>query len=166
MDRLKQNEVIKGAAITGVINAFINAAIQYFSLKDKAPILLSVDSITNNVETVLGGAVSLAISLAMMSTVIAYLNIKDLKVKFFPVGFWSVIKHGFFAFGVTTSLAVIWQRYMGSVEVSLVTALLIIGVIAGLVSGLVNYMTLKACIIYEEAEGNLAAPKDKPNTES
>lgn len=131
-------------------------------MKDKAPIFISVDSITNNVDTVLGGAVSLAISLAMMSTVIAYINIKDLKVKFFPVGFWSVIKHGFFTFGVTTSLAVMWQRYMGTVEVSLLTALLIIGVIAGVVSGVVNYLTLKACIIYEEAELKTIPIPEKP----
>lgn len=36
---------------------------------------------------------------------------------------------------------------MGSVEVSLVSALLIIGVIAGVVSGVVNYLTLKGCMV-------------------
>lgn len=74
------------------------------------------------------------------------------KVKFFPTAFWLTIKHGFFTFGILTSLAVLWQRYMGTVEVSLVTALIIIGVIAGLVSGIVNYLTLKESTMVEKTK--------------
>lgn len=152
MNQAKEQEIIKGSIITGAINAVINGGIQYFFLKDKVPIAISVDSITNNEDTVLGAAVGLAITLAMISTVVTYFNIKDIKVKFYPTCFWSVIKHGFFTFGLVTSLAVLWQRYMGTVEVPLFTALLIIGVIAGIVSGIVNYLTLKACVIHEAAE--------------
>ncbi len=143
-------EIKKGAVINGVINGFINGGIQYFFLKGTAPIAISVDSITNNVHTVLGAGVSLGIMLAVITTVVAYFNIKDKKVPFYPEVLWSVIKHGFFTFGVITSLAVLWQRYMGTVEVGLFPALLIIGLIAGLVAGFVNYLTLKACIISEQ----------------
>ncbi|WP_201540727.1 hypothetical protein [Psychrobacter sp. 1044] len=59
------------------------------------------------------------------------------------------IKHGFFTFGVLTSLAVLWQKYAGTVEVSLISALIIIGVIAGIVSGMVNYLTLRECTLSE-----------------
>lgn len=152
MNTAKQQEIIKGSLMSGVISGVINGVAQYFSLKDKAYIALTVDSITNNENTVLGAAVGLAISLAVISTVITYIRIKDIKVKFFPTGFWSVVKHGFFSFGVITSLAVLWQRYMGTVDVPLFTALLIIGVIAGIVAGTVNYLTLRACTIYEAAE--------------
>lgn len=141
-----QDNLLKGAAITGVINAVINGGIQYFFLKDHDRIAISVDSITNTEDTVLGTAVLLAITLAMILTLVAYFGIKEDKVAFFPTAFWLTLKHGFFTFGVLTSLAVLWQRVVGTVEVPLLTGLIIIGIIAGLVSGIVNYLTLKACI--------------------
>lgn len=142
----QNNELIKGALLTGLINAVINGGIQYFFLKGHEVISISVDSITNNEETVLGTAVVLAITLAMILTLVAYFGIKEQKVPFFPNAFWLTLKHGFFTFGVLTSLAVLWQKYMGTVEVSLISALIIIGIIAGFVSGIVNYLTLKASI--------------------
>ncbi|WP_026451547.1 hypothetical protein [Aequorivita capsosiphonis] len=150
MDAQKKSELVKGAVITGVINAVINGGIQYFFLKDKDIIPISVDSITNNEQTVLGTAVMLAITLSMILTLVAYFGIKEAKAPFFPTTLWLTIKHGFFTFGVLTSLAVLWQKYVGTVEVSLVSALIIIGVIAGIVSGIVNYLTLKESVIAEE----------------
>ncbi|MBQ0767652.1 MAG: hypothetical protein KBT58_00055 [Bizionia sp.] len=143
-------ELLKGAVITGVINAIINGGIQYFFLKDHNSIPISVDSITNNDVTVLGTAVMLAITLAMILTLVAYFGIKEKKIPFFPTTLWLTIKHGFFTFGVLTSLAVLWQKYLGTVEVSLISALVIIGIIAGVVSGIVNYLTLKESTLYEE----------------
>lgn len=35
MNAEKKSQLVKGAVITGVINAFINGGIQYFFLKDK-----------------------------------------------------------------------------------------------------------------------------------
>lgn len=152
MNADRKQKLLKGAVITGVINAIINGGIQYFFLKDLPAIPISVDSITNSDVTVLGTAVMLAITLAMILTLVAYFGIKEKKAPFFPTTLWLTIKHGFFTFGVLTSLAVLWQKYMGTVEVSLVFALIIIGIIAGIVSGIVNYLTLKGSIIVEELE--------------
>lgn len=149
MDAQKKSELMKGAIVTGVINAFINGGIQYFFLKDMDLIPISVDSITNNDQTVLGTAVVLAITLSMILTLVAYFGIKGEKASFFPTTLWLTIKHGFFTFGVITSLAVLWQKYMGTLEVSLVTALIIIGVIAGIVSGIVQYLTLSRSVVLE-----------------
>lgn len=143
MTTQRKQALLTGAIVTGFINAIINGGIQYFFLKDKNAIPISVDSITNNDATVLGTAVTLAITLSMILTLVAYLGVKEEKVPFFPTAFWLTIKHGFFTFGVVTSLSVLWQKYMGTVDVSLVSALIIIGVIAGIVSGIVNYLTLK-----------------------
>lgn len=148
---MKKNKILNGAIITGLINAIINGGIQYFFLKDNESIPISVDSITNTDETVLGTAVVLAITLSMILTLVAYFGIKGKKAPFFPTTVWLTIKHGFFTFGILTSVAVLWQKYMGSVEVPLISALLIIGVIAGIVSGFVNYLTLKNCVIPEKA---------------
>lgn len=142
-----KSKLLQGAILTGVINAVINGGVQYFFLKGHDSIPISVDAITNTEETVLGTSVVLAITLAIILTLVAYFGIKEKRAPFYPTAFWLTIKHGFFTFGVLTSLAVLWQKYMGTVEVSLISALLIIGAIAGAVSGVVNYLTLKACII-------------------
>lgn len=142
-----QQKLVKGALITGVINALINGGIQYFFLKDFTIIPISVDSITNDTATVLGTAVTLAISLSVILTIVAYFSIKEKKVSFFPTAFWLTIKHGFFTFGVITSLSVLWQKKMGTIDVSLTAALLIIGLIAGLISAIINYLTLKECTL-------------------
>ncbi|HRK54053.1 MAG TPA: hypothetical protein PK185_09060 [Cyclobacteriaceae bacterium] len=147
METKQKKELLKGALITGAVNS----GIQYFLLKDHAPIAISVDSITNTDHTVLGSAVALVITLSMISTIIGYFNIKVEKVAFYPTIFWLTIKHGFFTFGVVTSLAVLWQNYMGTVEVSLIFALVIIGVIASTVSGVINYLTLNKSVIVEES---------------
>lgn len=109
-----------------------------------------MDSITNTTETVLGTAVMLAITLSMILNLVAYFGIKGKKAAFFPTTFLLTLKNGFVTFGILTSLPVLWQKYVGTVEVSLVSALIIIGVIAGLVSGFVNYFTLKESVISEE----------------
>ena len=150
MNSEQKSKLLKGAALTGVINAVINGGIQYFFLKGHSSIPISVDSITNTTETVLGTAVMLAITLSMILTLVAYFGIKGKKAALFPTTFLLTLKHGFVTFGILTSLAVVWQKYVGTVEVSLVSALIIIGVIAGLVSGFVNYFTLKESVISEE----------------
>ncbi len=93
-----------------------------------------------------GTAVPLAVSLAMILTVVAYLTLKAPKRRFLPEVLWLTIKHGVFAFGLSVSGAVVWQRMMGTVSVSLVTAVLLLGVIAGIVGGMVNYMTIHASL--------------------
>ena len=150
MDAQKKQKLLKGAVITGIINAIINGGIQYFFLKGNSSIPISVDSITNDTATVLGTAVMLAITLSMILTLVAYFGIKEKKAALFPTTFLLTLKHGFVTFGILTSLSVVWQKYVGTVEVSLVSALIIIGVIAGLVSGFVNYFTLKESVISEE----------------
>lgn len=150
MNSEKRAQLLKGAVITGMINAVINGGIQYFFLKGNGSIPISVDSITNNDQTVLGTAVMLAITLSMILTLVGYFGIKGRKAAFFPTTFLLALKHGFVTFGILTSLSVLWQKYVGTVEVSLLSALLIIGGIAGVVSGFVNYFTLKGSIISED----------------
>lgn len=145
-----KSKLMKGAITTGVINALINIVIQYFLLKGHTTIPISVDSITNTTETVLGTAVMLAITLAVILTFIAYYGIKEKKAPFFPNTVWLALKNGFVTFGILTSLSVLWQKYMGTIDVSLLVGIIIIGVIAGLVSGFVNYFSLKESIISEE----------------
>ena len=135
-------KILRGAVTGGVINGLINGAIQWFLLRGHASIPLTVDAITNDQETVLGAAVPLAVSLAMILTVITCLTLKAPKRRLFPDVLWLTFKHGVFAFGLVVAGAVVWQRTMGTVAVSLATAVVVLAVIAGLVAGVVNYMTL------------------------
>ncbi len=143
------SKILGGAVISGVTNGLINGAIQWYLLKDRASIPLSVDGITNDEQTVLATAVPLAVSLAMILTVVAYLTLKAPRRRFFPGVLWLTIKHGVFAFGLIVAGAVTWQRLMGTVEVSLGTAVIVLGAIAGIVGGLVNYMTIHASLLRE-----------------
>ncbi len=147
MDRTNQTILFKGALIAGITTFVADGVIQFFMLRRKAPIAISVDSITNNTDTVLGSSVVLAIALAMIMTIINYIKIKRKKVSFFPSVFFLMIRHGFFTFGVITALSVLWQRYMGTIELSLIPAILLIALIAGIVSGAINYLTIKRCML-------------------
>lgn len=138
--------ILKGALVSGAINAVINGAIQYVLLRGGSAIPLTVDAITNDAHTVLGAAVPLAVSLAMILTVVAYTTIKAPKRPFFPTVLWLTVKHGIFAFGLVVAGAVVWQRAMGEVAVSLATAVVILGAVAGVVSAIVNYMTIRASL--------------------
>lgn len=141
--------ILQGAVTGGVINGLINGAIQWYLLRDHGLIPVTVDAITSDQDTVLGVAVPLAVSLAMILTVIAYLTLKAPKRRFWPDVLWLTIKHGVFAFGVIVSVAVAWQRVMGTVAVSLTMAVITLGIVAGLVAGVVSYMTLHGSRLHD-----------------
>ena len=77
------------------------------------------------------------------------MTLKAPKRRFWPGGLWLTIKHGVFVFGLIVAAAVVWQRVMGTVPVSLATAVIVLSVVAGLVAGVVNYMTIHASVLRE-----------------
>lgn len=131
-----------GAIVSGLINGVINGGIQWFSFRKFDVIPISVDCITNDDVTVLGNAVHLALTLAMILTFVAYFSIPKGNRPSFKGISWLILKHGFFTFGVLTALSVIWQYNMGTIEVSPISATIIVGLIAGVVSLIVNYLTI------------------------
>ncbi len=140
---LTSQDILKGAMINGVINAVINGGIQYFLLRGNSTIPLSVDAISTATHTVLGSAAPLAVSLAMILTAVAHWTLKAPKKPFIPTTLLLILKHGLLAFGAVVAGAVVWQRSAGTVDVSLVTAVVLLGLIAGLVAAVVNYLTIK-----------------------
>ena len=115
-------------------------------MRGSGPVPLSVDSIGTETHTVLGSSVPLAVSFAMILTAVGHWTLKAPKKPFVPTTLWLVIKHGLFAFGAVVAAAVVWQRIVGTVEVGLGTAVLLLGLVAGLVAAIVNYMTISAII--------------------
>ena len=144
---MNKSEIMKGAVLNGVINAVINGAIQYFILRGhEGPIPMTVDSIGTDTHTVLGSSVPLAVSLAMILTAVAHSTVKAPKKPFYPGTLWLIVKHGIFTFGLVVAGAVMWQRLVGTVEVGLGTSVVFLGIVAGLVAGIVNYMTINAIL--------------------
>jgi hypothetical protein len=138
--------LLKGAVITGLANAVINGGIQAYLMGGHGPVALSVDTIGSSEHTVLGTAVMLATMLAMILTAIGHLTLKVPKRPFLPDGLWLVIKHGLFAFGAVVALAVLWQRFAGTIVVGVPVAVVVLGVVAGIVAAAVNYMTIVASV--------------------
>jgi len=140
-------QVRKGAILSGVINAVINGAIQAWLLAGSGPLPLTVDAITNEAHTVFGAAVPLGVSLAMILTVVAYTTVKGAKPPFYPTFLWMTVKNGFFVLGVIVTFAVLWQRVFGSVLVPFWLGIVLLGLIAGVISAVVNYMTISAVAV-------------------
>lgn len=120
-----------GGAITGAINAGIIA----FTFFEQASIPVTLDKISNKEITVLGEGVLLALTLTIIQTSIQYLIFsKELKklhnIQKFPRPYWTwgfriAIRSGVTAFGFAMVFAVLWQRYIGTIEVSPMSATLI-----------------------------------------
>ncbi len=143
-DLAGEPQVLKGALVSGAINAVINGAIQWYLLAGHSPLPLTVDGITNDEHTVFGAAVPLAVSLAMILTAVGFTTVKPPKPAFYPTFLWMTVKHGFFALGVVITFAVLWQRIFGSIAVSLPVAVVILALVAGAAAAIVNYLTIRA----------------------
>lgn len=142
----RQQDIRKAAIISGVVNAAINGAIQAYLLWGQASVPMSVDAISAGTHTVLGSAVPLAVSLAMILTAVAHWTLKGPKKPFVPTTLWLIVKHSLLAFGTLVAAAVVWQRVLGTVDVSVATAVLMLATVAGIVAGLVNYMTISEVV--------------------
>jgi len=139
-----KEHLLKGALMGGIINAIINGVINWFQVKGKTELYLTVDAITNTEHTVLGGAVILAASLAAILTIISYFTVKSPdKPPFYPRALLITLKNTFFAFGVMVTISILIQRTAGSIVVTPFTGVVIVGLVAGVVAGLVDYMTKK-----------------------
>lgn len=137
----------KGALIGGVVNAVINGIINWFSVKDLDKVLVSDNLISSTEHTLLSGAVPLAVSLAFILSGVAYLTTKiPNKPSYFPKIFWLSMRQTIMAFGIAVIFGVLWQRWMGSIEISPIMATICTGLIAGIVAGFVNYETVKSLV--------------------
>ncbi len=140
--KTSKSEILKGAVVGGVINAVINGVINWFQVKGKTELFLTVDNITNTEHTVLGGAVMLATSLAAILTIIGYFTVKsENKPSFYPKALVLTLRNTFSAFGVMVTIGVMVQKFFGSISVSPITGVIVVGIIAGVVAGVIDYTT-------------------------
>ncbi len=138
-----RSEIIKGSLIQAAVNTVINAVINFFQVRGKDVHLVTSDSITSGSDTVIGHSVFLAVSLAVIFTLLGFKSLRPL----LPEVSWSevvrmAIKNGVFAFGLVVIAGVLWQRAFPDLTVSTIGAALIAGGIAGFASGVTNYSTV------------------------
>ena len=147
MNKVNPEKLIHGAIVTGIINAAVNGIINWFQVSGKPEIMLTVDSISNKEHTVMGGAIILAFVLSVIITSIGFFTMKlPGKPQYFPTAYFLTFRNAFFLFGVFVTLAILWQRFVGSVSVSPVMAAIIVGAIAGIVAGVSDYLTKKELV--------------------
>ena len=136
-----EQAILKKSLINSLINGTINAAINWHSFAKQDAVAISLDNISNRQTTVLGQGVLMALTLSVVITAINFSAFKKVLQKAdggreFPHRFWPwgarlAVHHSLTAFGATMILAVLWQRFVGTIMVSPVAATAIVFLIAG-----------------------------------
>lgn len=136
----------KEAALSAGANLVINAAIQAWLLRGKGPHPMTVDSIASPAHTVFGSAVPLAVILGIVVSSITFFAFrkKAAELRLAPAerlarpylffGLRQALGAALALFGGVVALGVLWQRYVGAVEVSTAAAALFAGLVAAAAS--------------------------------
>jgi len=148
----------KDAAIPAIINAVINGAIAYTGHKEQAAVPLSVDSISSGEPTVWAEAVMIALSLAIiLSHITAAVFFRGIRKAhpevaaqvvrpLFPAVTGIALQNTLLLFGATVAVAVLWQRLVGTVLVSPMTAAVLVALFAAIVTVVVDVRTKRALL--------------------
>lgn len=138
-----RSEIIKASLVQAATNTVINAVINHFLVRGKDVHPITADSITGGSHTVIGQAVFLAVSLAVIFTLLGFKSPRPV----LPDVTWGqvvplAIKNGIYAFGLIIIAGVLWQKAFPDLTVGTIGAALIAGGIAGVASGVTNYTTI------------------------
>lgn len=146
------------ALIPAAINALINGAIAYSSFKAEQAIPMTLDLISAEQHTVWGQGVTLAFALGIILSIITAKIFANHAVKadaslaprvqrpVFPFVFKVALGNAVALFGWFVALAVLWQRVLGSIEVSPVVAAALVGMLAGVITVVVEVRTKRALL--------------------
>jgi hypothetical protein len=139
---VRVKDSIAPAASSGVINTVT----AYLTFRGDPSVALSVDSISSSQATVWSRGVSLAFSLGILLTCLGVHKFRKAAVKekpevahlvnrpFFPFVLGLALQNALFLFGVLVVVAVLWQRFVGTVHVGSKTAAALVGALAFVVA--------------------------------
>ena len=128
--------------IGGVINGVINGAIAWSAFKGMAQVPLSVDSISATGITALGNAATVVFALTFILTTITFFTYRSAARKsgnapkalteqaYWPQGLGIALRNTLLAFGAFIALAVLWQRFAGTMLVGPLAATVVVGLVA------------------------------------
>ncbi len=154
---------VQDALIPGLINAVINGAITWSGFKTAATVPLTLDLISAKERTVWGEGVVLAFSLGVILSLITAKVFAKHAVKadpslaplvqrpLFPFVARIAVGNAMALFGWFVALAVLWQRVVGTVEVTPLAASALVGLLAGVITVVVEMRTKRAMLRTEAA---------------
>jgi hypothetical protein len=147
--------VRRDALLGAAANAVINGALNAWLLRGKGPHPLTLDSITGSGHTVLGSAVTLALSLGL---IVGLLTVRAVRRKAaahelaLPSRGWPFgVRHALGAAATMAAyvvlVAVLWQRWAGTVTVGTPVAAGLAAAVAGATAWFVTLRMGRALII-------------------
>lgn len=148
----------RDSLIPAAINAVINGAIAWFGFKAAPAVPMTLDLISAKQHTVWGQGVTLAFALGLILTLVTAKVFAKHAVKadpslaprvqrpIFPFVAGVALGNAMALFGWFVALAVLWQRVIGTVEVSPVVAAALVGLLAGVITVIVDMRTKRALL--------------------
>lgn len=150
---------VQDALIPAAINAVINGAIAYSGFKAQAAVPMTLDLISTDQHTVWGQGVTLAFALGIILSIVTAKVFAKHAVKadaslaplvqrpIFPFVLKVAFGNAIALFGWFVALAVLWQRMLGSIQVSPMAAAALVGLLAGVITVIVEVRTKRALLV-------------------
>lgn len=135
-----------------LINGAINGAIAWSAFKGSAQVPLSVDSIGSPGITALGNAATVVFALTFIVTSITFFVFRSgarkagsapavAALAYWPRGLGIALRNTLLAFGAFIALAVLWQRFVGTLQVGPLAATLVVAGVAALATAVAEWRT-------------------------
>jgi hypothetical protein len=143
----------------GLVNGAINGAIAWSGFKVSETVPLSVDSIAAPGVTALGNSATVAFALTFIITSITFVVFRAgarkseaapralVDLRYWPTGLGIALRHTLLVFGGFVAVAVLWQRFAGTLLVGPGVATLVVAVVAALATVLAEWMTKREMLI-------------------
>jgi hypothetical protein len=137
----------------GLINGAINGAIAWSAFADMWRVPLSVDNIASPGVTALGNAATVAFALTFIVASITFFVFRSAARKsghaprrltelaYWPTGLGLALGNTLLVFGGFVAVAVLWQRFVGTLLVGPLAATLVVAAVAAGASGLADWRT-------------------------
>lgn len=149
---------VRDALIPAAINAVINGTIAWTGFKVSPSVPMTLDLISTRQQTVWGQGVTLAFVLSVILTLVTAKVFAKHAVKadrslaarvqrpLFPFVTGVALGNAMALFGWFVALAVLWQRFAGTVEVSPAVGAAMVGLLAGVITVVVEVRTKRALL--------------------
>lgn len=149
---------VQDGLIPGMLNALINGGIAWFGFKALPSVPMTLDLVSAKQHTVWGQGVTLAFALGIILTLVTAKIFAKHAVKadpslaprvqrpIFPFVAGVALGNAMALFGWFVALAVLWQRWIGTVEVSPAVGAALVGLLAGVITVIVEFRTKRALL--------------------
>ena len=149
---------VKDSIIPAAASGIINAVSAYAAFRGEPAVALSVDSISSPDVTVWSRGASLAFTLGVFLSCVAALKFRRTVARahpdaahlvnrpFFPFIVGLALQNALSLFGMLVVVAVLWQRFVGTVTVGAPAATLLVGVLAFIVASTTETRTKRGML--------------------